>query len=94
MSRQLLRSLLLTSFLSFTGPLIFMGVLLISLNGLSVLPFCRDIMLFGIAQLKSFLVVFGNGSLIRGLLTIGLTCSLVGSLFDTFTLYRYQNLRD
>jgi hypothetical protein len=48
----------------------------------------------GVQQVSQFLAVFGTGSSLRGILLIGMVCSLVGVLFDMFTFYRYQNLRD
>jgi len=48
----------------------------------------------GVEQVAQFLKVFGSTSALRGLVTIGAACSVVGILFDTYTFYRYQNLRD
>jgi len=44
--------------------------------------------------LLSFLAVFGTGSPLEGVLVIGMTCSIVGALFDTYAFYRYQSLND
>ena len=41
-----------------------------------------------------FLIVFGNGKPIMGIITLGLTSTLAGILFDIFNFYRYQSLRD
>ena len=78
-----LRSLLVTMILSFMTPVFFFGGVLISFTVLGCLPqlaafgqFCND-------QVLQFLAVFGRGSPFEGGLIIGMTCSLVGALFDT-----------
>jgi len=84
-----LRSLLLTSVFSFVAPIVLVGgdqfVLnrLYSLEGKSIAE-----------QILQFLATFGSGNSFRGLVVIGLTCSLVGVLFDTYAFYRYQSLRN
>jgi len=40
-------------------------------------------------QILQFLATFGSGNSFRGLVVIGLTCSL-GVLFDTYAFYRYK----
>ena len=47
---------------------------------------------WGIKQFVHILTIFGSGSAIYGALTIALVCSLVGMLFDTYTLYRYPRV--
>jgi hypothetical protein len=89
---HLLRSLLITGILSFIAPSLFIGVIWAVLILLSYIPLAESVGQVGVGQLLNFLTIFGNGSSIRGLLTIGLVCSLVGVLFDTYTFYRYQKL--
>ncbi|HEY9639042.1 MAG TPA: hypothetical protein V6C57_01085 [Coleofasciculaceae cyanobacterium] len=91
---NLLRTLLITSILSFFAPLLLMGVLLSGLMLIKYIPALETISTLGLEQLLHFLVVFGTGSALRGVLTISIVSSLVGILFDTYTFYRYQILRD
>lgn len=46
----------------------------------------------GVEPIVQFLSVFGSGHPLRGLIVIGLACSAVGVLLDSYTLYR-QSLR-
>lgn len=88
-----LRSLLLTSLLTFAAPILLVGGVLASLSILSYIPILEAMGQTGAAQVCMFLAVFGNGCPLEGILVIGLACGLVGALFDTYTFYHYQNLR-
>lgn len=88
-----LRSLLLTTILSFTAPILLVGTALTSFSLLSYIPQLEAATQLSIGQVLQFLAVFGNGCPLEGLLVIGLTCGLVGAMFDTYAFYRYQNLR-
>lgn len=88
-----LRSLLLAIILSFVAPILLIGSGLISVSLLSFVPGLQRIGGAGAQQVLQFLATFGSGSSWQGLVAIGLTCSLVGALFDTYAFYRYQNLR-
>jgi len=90
---NLLRSLLLTSLLCFAAPLLILGGLLCSLSVLSYIPMLQNIADGSIVPIWSFLETFGSGQPLEGMFTIGLTCSLVGTLFDAYAFYRYQTLR-
>lgn len=88
-----LRSLLLTTILSFTAPIVFVGGVLAALSIVSYLPGLTVVGEIGATQVMTFLTVFGSGNPVGGVVTIGLTCCLVGGLFDLFNYYRYQNLK-
>lgn len=88
-----LRSLLLTSFLSFSAPVLLVGGMLASLCLLSYIPGIEIIGQSGVESVCQFLTTFGNGNPIEGVVVIGLTCALVGGLFDTYAFYRHQTLR-
>ncbi|WP_421658264.1 hypothetical protein [Leptothermofonsia sp. ETS-13] len=88
-----LRSLLLTGALSFAAPIVLIGTVLISFYVVGQVPFIDAFSQAGVTQILNFLAVFGNGDAVEGMLIIGLTCSLVGALFDTYAFYRHQNLR-
>ena len=89
-----LRSLLLTSILSFTAPLILVGAILVSFSLLGYVPLIGPLGETGVKQVLQFLATFGSGHPFQGLVIIGFACGLVGGLFDTFNFYRYQNLRN
>lgn len=89
-----LRSLLLTSLLSFVVPVLMLGTVLVVLSAIGYIPGIDILGQIGTEKLVKFLIVFGDGYPLQGLLTIGLTCALVGSLFDLFNFYRYQNIRN
>lgn len=88
-----LRSVLLTSFLSFLAPVLLVGGMLAGLSLISYLPGLETIGHSGTVAVGTFLATFGNGCPIDGILTIGLTCGFVGAMFDTYAVYRYQVLR-
>lgn len=86
-------SLLLSSVLSFAVPSLLIGVGLASFSFLCYVPGLDVLGESGVNQLLQFLATFGSGSPLQGWLIIGLTCSLVGALFDAYAFYRYQNWR-
>lgn len=87
---NLLRSLLITSILSFLVPVFLIAAIWSVLFLIGCLPYLETIGQVGAVQVSHFLDVFGSGSPIRGVMVIGLVCSLVGVLFDTYAFYRYQ----
>lgn len=89
----LLRSLILTTLLSFTTPIFFVGGLLLSLWLLSNIPLIAFVGQIGASHLVKFLSIFGNGYPLTGLFIIGGTCGLVGGVFDVFNFCFYQNIR-
>jgi len=92
-----IRSLLLTMLISFTVPVAILGMSLAGLSISSHFPGVASIAQITFQQVLIFLKIFGSGSAIDGLLIIGITCSLVGGLFDTYTYcqaYRYQHVRN
>jgi type III secretory pathway component EscU len=89
-----LRSILITGIFSFITPSLFIIGVLVCLSVLGYVPWFSPISQVGLEQITHFLSVFGSGSSLNGLLVIGLVCSLVGILFDTYTFYRHQNLRN
>ncbi len=89
-----LRSLLLTIIFSFITPMLLVGGILFSISLLSYIPGWQAMAQATDEQILQFLATFGSRSPFRGLVVIGLTCSLVGALFDTYAFYRYQHLRN
>jgi hypothetical protein len=91
---NLLRSLLLTSIFTFLAPVLLICILLAGSAVISYVPHLEAFGSGSLEQIANFLKVFGSGSVWRGITVIGLVGSLVGILFDTYTFYRFQNLRD
>jgi hypothetical protein len=89
-----LRSLVLTTIVSFAVPVTAVSATLTLLWGLSHLPILQQIGRVGIVQLQGFLAVFGGGCAFQGILTIGITCAVVGGLFDifNFTVHRFRSI--
>ncbi len=86
--------LALTIVFSFVAPIFLVSGLLVSFSLIGHLPGLAAFsaaMSQGIAQ---FLAAFGSGNSWRGIAIIGLACSFVGALFDTYTFYRYRKLRN
>ena len=90
---NLLRSLLLTTVLSFVTPVVLIGCFLAILSGISYIPGIEIIGDLGVNAITNFLSVFGNGCPLEGMLIIGCTCSTVGGAFDMFNFYFYQGVK-
>lgn len=88
-----LRSLLVTSILCFTAPFVLITGVRVAFELGSYLPLIDNVAQIGSEQIRVFLATFGNGQPFEGLIIISLTCSTVGTLFDTYAFYRDQFLR-
>jgi hypothetical protein len=88
-----LRSLLLTMFFSFIAPMLLVGGVLFILPLIGHFPALQAATEASSIRIIHFLAIFGTGNSCRGLVTISLTCSFVGALFDTYAYYRCQILR-
>ncbi|NEP13382.1 MAG: hypothetical protein F6K14_24880 [Symploca sp. SIO2C1] len=86
-----LRSLALTTLLSFIAPVLLVSTLLTAICVIGYVPGLATIGNSGTAQLLDFLAAFGTGCPLQGIFVIGLTCSLVGALFDTYAFYHYRS---
>lgn len=88
-----LTSLVLAALMSFAAPVVLFGTIL---GVLSLAGFVSGFIVFeqAISYISEFLAVFGNGKPVQGLMTLGLTVSVVGVLLDISNFYRYQSLRD
>ena len=89
-----LLSLILAALMSFAAPVVLVGGILGILFTASYLPGLVELGKEGAIQVLNFLAVFGNGKPLQGMLTLGLTVSIVGILLDLLNFYRYQSLRD
>jgi len=88
-----LRSLVLTTGISFLLPIIPLALLFTGFSLLGYLPIVAAIAHGVTHALTDFLAVFGNGNPMQGLLIIGLTFALVGGLFDAYAFHNHYSLR-
>ncbi|WP_009543097.1 hypothetical protein [Crocosphaera subtropica] len=89
---NLIRSLFLSVLLSFVTPVLFVGGILGTLLTVSYIPGIAILGEIGQELMLSFLSTFGEGYPVQGMLTIGVTCAMVGGLFDVFNFYLYQDI--
>lgn len=87
-------SLTLAALISFSAPVILVGFVLALLSIVSCFPGFALWGNNGAVHIFEFLAIFGNGKPLQGILTLGLTVSIVGVLLDALNFYRYQSLRD
>jgi hypothetical protein len=91
---NLLRSLVLSTLLSFIAPLLLVGGILTTLYATSFVPGIAHLSHTVASQILTFLAVFGSGYPVQGILIICFAFALVGSLFDLFNfLYVYQGTK-
>jgi len=90
---NLLQSIFLAGLFGFLLPVLVLGGIWSGLALLGWLSGWAIVHEVGVEPVIQFLNVFGNGSAVRGLLIIGMACSAVGILLDSYTLYR-QSLRN
>lgn len=83
-----LRSVLLTSLLSFVAPLLLIIVGLTSFLLIGLVPPLQELGHSGEALILQFLATFGSGCPLQGFLVIGMTFGLVGALFDTYASFQ------
>ncbi len=86
--------LALTIVFSFLAPILLVSGMLVSNALLGHLPGLGAISTAINQGIAEFLAAFGSGNSWRGMAIIGLACSFVGALFDTYTFFRYRNLRN
>lgn len=90
----LIRSLALTTLLSFIAPVVLFLAFFAFVCTLSWVPGLETLGQTGANDLLQFLAIFGSGCPAEGLVVISLTCSFVAALFDTYAFYSYQHLND
>ena len=87
-----LRSLFVTSVLSFMAPIALVGGIVGGLFLLGYLPGLDLLAQTLGSQIKLFLIVFGDGYVLQGIFTISFTSAFVGANFHLFNYYWYRNL--
>lgn len=92
MGLQLFSSLLLTLGICFITPAVSLGVALgaLTLGAWSPLSTISGV---GKDYLMDFLTTFGAGDVVSGVVSICLTISIVGGLFEMFMFYKYSYLK-
>jgi hypothetical protein len=85
-----LRSVLLTSLLSFIAPLLLIGGGLTSFSLIGMVPALQGLGHSGEDLILQFLATFGSGCPLQGCLVIGMTFGLVGALFDTYASFQHS----
>ena len=92
MGLQLFISLMLTSGICFLLPAVTLGVALGALTLGAWSPLAA-ISILGKDRLVDFLITFGAGDVWQGVVSICLTLSVVGGLFEIFAFYKYTYLK-
>lgn len=90
---NLFRSLSVSLILSFLTPCVFITIIFGIFSTLTCVPDIGYIGQIGINSVKAFLVIFGSGYPLQGMIIIGMACSAVGGLFDLYNFYLYQGVK-
>jgi len=85
-------SLFLAAFMSFAAPVILISCAIAVFFVIGYVPGFGELSSQMTSYILEFLAVFGDGNPLQGIITLGLTGGIVGVLFDTLILYRYQSL--
>lgn len=85
-----LRSVLLTSLLSFVAPLLLIAAGLTSFSLIGLVPPLQAVGRSGEELILHFLATFGSGCPLQGCLAIAMTFGLVGALFDTYASFGHS----
>lgn len=80
--------------MSFAAPVILIGCILGSFCLMAYVPGFWDLSNQVIGSILQFLATFGDGKPFQGVVTLGITVSIVGVLLDILNFYRYQSLKD
>ena len=84
--------------MSFAAPVFLIGCAIAFLNIVSYVPGFWESSNNGTSYILEFLAVFGSGKPLQGMITLGVTVSIVGILLDMLNLYRnvyyYQGCED
>ena len=88
-----LRSLFLTSLVSFLTPLLFAGSAITGLIFMGLIPGLDGFSQWSSGLILTVLRTLGSGKALEGSLVIGGACGVVGALFNTYIFYRYSSFR-
>ena len=87
-------SLSLAAFMSFAVPVILIGGAMALFGIIGYVPGFWELSNQITSGIWQFLAVFGSGRPLQGIVTLGITVSIVGVLLDLLNFYRYQSVRD
>ena len=87
-------SLFLAAFMSFTAPVVLISGAIAIFGIIGYVPGFWELSNQTTSYICQFLAVFGSGRPIQGILTLGITLSIVGVSLDLLNFYRYQSVRD
>lgn len=87
---SLARSLFLASLLAFLTPILLLAGFWTVITLLAQIPVLALLSQNLGNQVVHFLNVFGSGNWLNGILTIALTCGVVGAIFDGYIFFYHQ----
>ena len=87
-------SLVLAALVSFAAPVILISGAIALFAVVGYVPGFWELSDRMTSYILDFLAVFGSGRPIQGIVTLGITVSIVGILLDILNFYRYQSIRD
>jgi hypothetical protein len=87
-------SLLLAIAAGSVAPLVLLTIACLGFQLVACLPWIGVFGAWINQSIGNFLMDFGNGSAVQGLVIISLVCGLVGGLFDTYAFYSFPNHRE
>ena len=80
--------------MSFAFPVMLIGCAIALLGIIGYIPGFWELSNQMTSYIEAFLATFGDGKPLQGMITLGLTVSIVGILLDILNFYRYQSVRD
>jgi hypothetical protein len=87
-------SLFLAALMSFAAPVILIACIIVFFTMIGCVPGFLELSHQAQIYISEVLAIFGNGKPFQGIITLGITLSIVGVLFDILNFYRYQTLSD
>jgi len=87
---SLARSLLFASCFAFLTPVMLIAGLFTAATLLAQIPALEVLSQNLGEQMIHFLKIFGSGNWVNGILTIAITSSIVGALFDVYIFFYHQ----
>lgn len=80
--------------MSFTAPVMLIGCILGCFSAFAYIPGFWELSNQMTSDILEVLAIFGDGKPFQGVITLGVTVSIVGVLLDVSNFYRYQSLKD
>ncbi len=80
--------------MSFAFPIMLVGGAIALFSIIGYIPGFWQLSNQMTSYIVEFLAIFGDRKPLQGMITLGLTVSIVGILLDMLNFYRYQSVRD